>query len=106
VGPPMDVVPERCRGDGVTASGSLQRWWGWLTWWCRRCSRVPRRGGRRDSDGGSCWRPLRVGRQPLRPGGPYVSGRYELVRRAKLEGGVTLSKRNGLVVSVPLGRLR
>jgi hypothetical protein len=30
----------------------------------------------RDSDGGSCWRPLRVVRQPLRPGGPYNSGRY------------------------------
>jgi hypothetical protein len=26
-------------------------------------------GGRRDSDGGTCWRPLRVGRQPLCPRG-------------------------------------
>ena len=39
-------------------------------------------GGRRDSDGGSCWRPLRVVRQPLRPRGPYKRPRWESAKSA------------------------
>ena len=74
MGPPMDVVPERCRGDGVTASGSLRVQWGWLTMCCRRVLTRRGDGGRRDSDRGRCWQPLRVGW----PAAPASAGRITL----------------------------
>ena len=49
----------------MTASGSLRVQWGWLTWWCRRVLTRAAASGRRDSGGGSYWRPLRVVWLPL-----------------------------------------
>ena len=48
--------------------------WGWLTLCCRRVHACCGDGVRRDSDGGSCWQLLRVGR----PAAPASAGRITL----------------------------
>ena len=87
---------------GAAASGSLRVLWGWLPLWCRRVL-TRAAGGTPSMDfAGDC----ALDGSPCVHAGRINSGRYELVRRAKLEEGVYAFDRGSATgIKLPLRRL-